>query len=99
MSIQAAKSQFMAEAVHDAAQAGVTVVLAAGNTNQDACDVLPASAPQAIRVAATNKYDQRGKDWGNGQGSNYGACVDIFAPGEDITSSCKGSNKCETKMT
>ncbi len=54
--------------------------MAAGNEGQDACDVSPASEPSAITVGATDETDSA-TAW-----SNWGECVDILAPGADITS-------------
>ncbi|XP_002730768.2 extracellular serine proteinase-like [Saccoglossus kowalevskii] len=59
---------------------GFTVVVSAGNDDTDACDKSPASSPEAITVASTDKHDIR-----SGY-SNYGECVDLFAPGEKIHS-------------
>eukprot|EP00931_Biecheleriopsis_adriatica_P039400 TRINITY_DN22532_c0_g1_i1.p1 TRINITY_DN22532_c0_g1~~TRINITY_DN22532_c0_g1_i1.p1 ORF type:complete len:644 (-),score=88.22 TRINITY_DN22532_c0_g1_i1:99-2030(-) len=59
--------------------AGITVVVAAGNSNKDACGVSPANAPSAITVASCTS-NQR-SDF-----SNWGTCVSIFAPGSDIES-------------
>ena len=78
-------------AVNKAIAKGVTFVVSAGNSNIDACNVSPARVPGAITVGATNNVDERvsftntvyPKQWG----SNYGRCLDIFAPGEDIYSS------------
>ncbi|KAJ9059959.1 hypothetical protein DSO57_1036084 [Entomophthora muscae] len=67
-------------AVEAAVKNGITVLVAAGNEDQDACDTSPASAPNAITVGATDMYDRRA-DF-----SNYGKCVDVFAPGVDILS-------------
>lgn len=66
--------------------AGVTTVVAAGNENQNACNVSPARASSAITVAATTSSDARASF------SNYGSCVDIFAPGQSITSDWIGSS-------
>nr|VFK31221.1 MAG: Peptidase inhibitor I9 [Candidatus Kentron sp. LPFa] len=60
---------------------GVTYVVAAGNDYGDACLKSPARVPNAITVASTTSADQRSGF------SNYGDCVDIFAPGSAITSS------------
>jgi subtilisin family serine protease len=70
---------------------GITVVVAAGNSNADACGFSPASAPLAITVGATDANDAR-SIWQFGQASNYGTCLDWFAPGTNITSAWKGSN-------
>merc|ERR1711879_612635 len=73
-------------AIHAAVSSGLTVFVAAGNaggSNQpgnDACEYTPAKEPYAITVASTNKEDSR-DIW-----SNYGKCVDIFAPGNSINS-------------
>ena len=60
--------------------AGVSVIVAAGNDNRDACGFSPARAANAISVGATASNDARSSF------SNWGACVDIFAPGSSITS-------------
>jgi hypothetical protein len=59
---------------------GVTAVIAAGNDGVPACFDSPARLPAAITVAATDITDFS-PDW-----SNYGTCVDIFAPGESVLS-------------
>ena len=58
--------------------AGVTVVAAAGNDSTDACTETPASLPDAITVASVNKLHTE-SSW-----SNYGPCVDLYAPGESV---------------
>lgn len=67
-------------AANAAVKAGVHVAVAAGNENQDACDVSPARAPGPITVGATDPADQKASF------SNWGKCVDIQAPGVDILS-------------
>jgi subtilisin family serine protease len=67
-------------AVGGLARAGVTVVVSAGNYNNDACFYSPARADSAITVGATDQYDQRATF------SNYGDCLDLFAPGVSIVS-------------
>merc|ERR1712180_502578 len=71
-------------------RAGVTVSVASGNSNDDACSYSPARARDAISVGATDSSDARASF------SNYGACVDIFAPGVDITSTWKGVSNTAT---
>ena len=66
------------QAVANAVDSGVTFVVAAGNENQDACNRSPAGEPKAITVAAIDDADKRAEF------SNWGACVDIFAPGVTI---------------
>src|SRR5262249_45557239 len=68
------------DAVKNSIAAGVTYVVAAGNETQDACNVTPARAPNTITVGATTNSDSRASF------SNYGTCVNIFAPGVGITS-------------
>ncbi|WP_349914627.1 S8 family peptidase [Acinetobacter pittii] len=62
------------------------MVVAAGNSNTDACSSSPARVSKAITVAATDSTDTRASY------SNYGSCIDIFAPGSQINSSWIGSN-------
>jgi len=80
MSLGGAASPATDTAVRNVVGAGVTVVVAAGNENQDACNVSPAREPTAITVGASTKTDARASF------SNYGSCVDLFAPGFDIRS-------------
>ncbi|MER5207465.1 S8 family peptidase [Streptomyces sp. NPDC002825] len=60
--------------------AGVLPVIAAGNSSQDACDISPASATGVVTVAASNIRDEETSF------SNYGPCVEIYAPGQGIVS-------------
>eukprot|EP00741_Cyanophora_paradoxa_P003004 tig00000658_g2916.t1 len=85
MSLGGGKSSATDAAVLRATTAGVITVVAAGNENSNACDVSPAGAPSAITVGATDSSDNRA--WF----SNFGTCVDIFAPGVSITSTWIGS--------
>ena len=80
MSLGGGKSTAVNNAITRLTNAGVSVAVAAGNENTDACNSSPASAPSAITVAASTKTDARASF------SNYGTCVDLFAPGQDITS-------------
>jgi len=63
----------------------VTVAVAAGNSNANACSYSPSSEPAAITVGATTSTDARASY------SNFGTCLDIFAPGSAIVSSWIGS--------
>lgn len=68
-------------AVHKMIESGVVTAVAAGNDNRDACNYSPARTTNAITVGASTSTDARASY------SNYGKCVDFFAPGSSITSS------------
>lgn len=80
MSLGGAAGDAKDAAVRNLVASGVTVVVAAGNENTDACDGSPAREPMAITVASSTSADERSSF------SNYGRCVDLFAPGSGITS-------------
>lgn len=64
---------------------GVVVAVAAGNSSANACNYSPASTPSAITVGATTSSDAKASY------SNFGSCLDLFAPGSSITSAWFGS--------
>jgi len=76
----------MKVAVDTAVNSGVTVVVAGGNDNSDACGYSPAFVPSAITVGSTTSTDYRSSF------SNYGTCTDIWAPGSDIVSASYASD-------
>ncbi|MER5265054.1 S8 family serine peptidase [Actinosynnema sp. NPDC002837] len=80
MSLGGAASTAVDDAVKKIVAAGVTVAVASGNDNRDACRTSPARVPEAITTNATDSTDSRSSF------SNYGRCTDIFAPGTKITS-------------
>ena len=86
MSLGGGANTALDNAVSNAVSAGITFVVAAGNSNVDACTASPARAASAITVGATTSTDARASY------SNFGSCVDIFAPGSSITSAWKTSN-------
>jgi subtilisin family serine protease/PKD repeat protein len=86
MSLGGSASQSVDDAVTASIAAGVVYAIAAGNDNGDACLKSPARTPNALTVGSTTNTDARSSF------SNYGACVDIFAPGSSITSAWYTSN-------
>jgi subtilisin family serine protease len=80
MSLSGGPSDALDAAVARSVAAGITYVVAAGNDNADACGTSPARVPGAITVGATTSTDSRASY------SNYGACLDMFAPGSSVTS-------------
>jgi len=84
MSLGGGTSPALDLAVCRSIASGVTYTVAAGNENSDACATSPARVLQAISAGATNRTDMRASF------SNRGPCVDVFAPGRDITSAKNG---------
>jgi subtilisin family serine protease len=85
MSLGGSANTTLDNAVKNAVAKGVTFVVAAGNGNflgiaANACNYSPARVPEAITVGATTSTDAKASY------SNYGTCLDIFAPGSGITS-------------
>merc|ERR1719220_2241172 len=78
--------QAMKDAVDAAVNAGVTIVVAGGNENTDACNFSPAFVPSAITVGSTDSDDDRSFF------SNYGSCTDIWAPGSSVRSAAHTSD-------
>jgi subtilisin family serine protease len=68
-------------AVRSSIASGVTYAIASGNSNSNACNFSPAQVAEAITVNASTNTDARASF------SNFGTCSDIFAPGQNITSS------------
>ncbi|NXE18944.1 PCSK9 convertase, partial [Ardeotis kori] len=79
------------------AQMGVVVVAAAGNYKDDACLYSPASEPEVITVGATNSEDQPASI--GTLGTNFGSCVDLFAPGDDIIGASSDCSTCFTAQS
>ncbi|CAG8627065.1 10645_t:CDS:2, partial [Paraglomus occultum] len=84
MSLGGAKSYALDRAANAAVDNGVVLVVAAGNSNADACTQSPSGAAKAISVAASTIRDERAGF------SNYGRCVALFGPGQDILSTWIG---------
>jgi len=85
MSLGGGYSTAMNNAVKAAVNAGIIYVVAAGNEFQDACNVSPASSPDAITVGCSDSGDDLCYF------SNWGSCMDIIAPGYSITSTWNAS--------
>lgn len=86
MSLGGGVSTSLDTAVKNSIADGVVYAIAAGNSNRDACKFSPARVPEAITVGATTSTDARASY------SNYGKCLDLFAPGSSITSAWYTSN-------
>jgi subtilisin family serine protease len=80
LSLGGGYSSTLNNAVTNLANSGVFVAVAAGNENQDACNVSPASASAVTTVASSTSSDAKSSF------SNWGGCVDVYAPGSNITS-------------
>jgi len=85
MSLGGGKSRALDETVNGAVDAGLHFAVAAGNDNRDACTFSPAAAEKAVTVGASTLGDDRAYF------SNFGPCVDVFAPGLNILSTWIGS--------
>merc|ERR1712242_90785 len=85
--------QAMKDAVDAAVASGVTVVVAAGNDNSNACNFSPAFVSSAVTVGSTTSTDSRSSF------SNYGSCVDIWAPGSAIVSASHTSDSGTTSLS
>ncbi|MGH2721924.1 MAG: S8 family peptidase [Actinomycetota bacterium] len=98
MSLGGGASSALDTAVNNSFASGVSYTVAAGNGNkggvaQDACKSSPARVAAAITVGATDTADRKAS-W-----SNYGACVDWFAPGVGITSSWFTADTATTSLS
>jgi len=86
MSLGGGISTALDTAVNNLSNAGVTIAVAAGNSNANACNSSPARAANAITTGSTTTTDARSSF------SNFGTCLDIFAPGSGILSAWYTSN-------
>jgi subtilisin family serine protease len=86
MSLGGGISTALDSAVANSISSGVTYAIAAGNSNANACNFSPARVASALTVGSTTTTDARSSF------SNFGTCVDIFAPGSSITSSWNTSD-------
>jgi subtilisin family serine protease len=86
MSLGGGASSALDTAVNNLSNAGVAIAVAAGNSNANACNSSPARAANAITVGSTTSTDARSSF------SNFGTCLDLFAPGSGILSAWITSN-------
>lgn len=84
MSLGGPASSTINSAVRQLISSGIHVVVAAGNENSDACNTSPASESSVVTVGATTSRNTMASF------SNWGTCVDILAPGENILSTTIG---------
>ena len=93
MSLGGGVSTALGTSVRNSINSGITYALAAGNENTSACNSSPSRVAEAITVGATGSNDARASF------SNYGTCVDIFAPGVDITSAWSTSDTATNRIS
>ena len=86
MSLGGGVSTALDTAVANSIASGVTYAIAAGNSNANACNSSPARVATALTVGSTTTTDARSSF------SNFGTCVDVFAPGSSITSTWNTSD-------
>ena len=92
-SIYGSASDSLDAAIRSVVADGVVVVVAAGNTQADACNYSPGREPQALTVAATKNDDTQASFTG------FGSCVDVYAPGVDILSASTTTNSSSTRRS
>ncbi len=84
LSLGAPYSPALNNAVTALTRSGVFAAVAAGNSNADACSSSPSSAPGTMTVGSVDWYDRKAVD------SNWGGCVDLYAPGVSVQSARNG---------
>jgi subtilisin family serine protease len=93
MSVGGGASSSLDTAVANSVAAGVTYAVSAGNSSADACNYSPARTPSALTVGATTSTDAKASY------SNFGTCVDLFAPGSSVTSAYYTSDTATATMS
>ncbi|TDC82801.1 S8 family peptidase, partial [Micromonospora sp. KC606] len=93
MSLGGGASTTLDNAVSNSIRSGITYALAAGNSNANACNSSPARVAAGLTVGATTSTDARSSF------SNYGSCVDIFAPGSNIVSAYRTSDTATSSLS
>jgi len=89
MSLGGGYSSGLNQAVNAAVKAGIATVVAAGNEDSDACNGSPSSAADVLTIGSTDVGTLSAPDV-RSYFSNWGECVDLFAPGSDITAAWIG---------
>jgi len=98
MSVGGEPNALLDAATQAAIDAGITVVVAAGNENVDASTLSPARVQAALTVGAINQNTlARWVEVETGSGSNFGAVVDVFAPGDSI-SAASSADRTATRL-
>ncbi|WP_285245284.1 S8 family peptidase [Pseudarthrobacter sp. fls2-241-R2A-127] len=93
MSLGGPASSLLDTAVQNVVDDGISVVVAAGNSATDACTASPARVPSALTVAASDSSDRQASF------SDYGQCVDLYAPGVGITSAWNTSSTATASLS
>jgi fibronectin type 3 domain-containing protein len=93
MSLGGSASPTLEDAVEGSIESGVVYTVSAGNSNKDACGYSPSGVSAAIVVGATTSSDSRASF------SNFGTCVDLFAPGQSILSDFIGGPTATTTLS
>jgi subtilisin family serine protease len=93
MSLGGSAGTSLDDAVKRSIAAGITYAVAGGNDSADACTKSPARLAEAITVGATDASDNQASF------SNFGTCLDLYAPGVNILSSANSGNTGTTKMS
>ncbi len=91
MSLGGSTNRVVNQAVANAAARGVLAIVSAGNGMANSCSQTPASSSSALTVAGTREGDGL---FVTPSGTNYGRCVDIFAPGQQILGAGYICNTC-----
>ncbi|RYP52237.1 hypothetical protein DL768_002556 [Monosporascus sp. mg162] len=93
MSLGSGRVDAADDAIRNAVKAGMTVVVSAGNDGHNACELSPAGVKEVITVGSIDRDDKR-PAW-----SNWGECLDVFAPGVDIFSTYNESDASHRVMS
>ena len=86
MSVGGPVNEAVMDAVKALYEAGIVISVSAGNSNGDACSWSPAGIPEAITVGASDVNDA------SAPFTNWGTCVDVFAPGVTVLSTYRNNS-------